>query len=115
MNKEKEKALFEIAISYKTTPFKKLRAQCQAFAVKQCNENVSEKYIKDRTNFLEARAKNLLKISYIPKWLELYGDPRGFVAYIKGDEIDEKAKSILRDYGVDRDWGGNYSIGSLTK
>ncbi len=113
MNIKESKAILNICLSYHLTPFKKLRSQCQAFAEKQCNEPVTEKYIKERENFLESRARKLLGIDYIPKWLQLYGDPRGFVAYIKSEEIEEEQKELLRSYRVPQDFGGNYAIGEL--
>lgn len=111
-------AIETIAKNWQTTAFKKFRSNCQTYAENVCNGGMSEEYEAKRAKYLEVRAGKLLGLDYIPVWLQLYGDPRGFVAYIDGDCLKHtlggaEMADLLEKAGVPKDWGGNYSIAEI--
>ena len=104
--------VLNVAKLFRTTKAKKLRSSCQTLQERNCNEDLGEKRLQELQNRKISEFKNLFG-SYDDKLVELFGDPRGFVAYLRDEELTQDEKDTLERNGVKRDWGRNYAIGDL--
>lgn len=109
--------LIFIATHHRTKEFRLFRNACERLQVKKCNVDMGEQETERAERVIRKRFCKIAGLDtshvVVPRFVQLFGDPRGVVAYVDGSKISDKEKAYCKELGMYQDWGGNFSIGFI--